>query len=311
MANARVLLVFIDGVGLGAAASYNPFMEARLPTLHQLLGVRAIIAASARVHGPAASLVALDATLGAAGTPQSGTGQTTLFTGINAASLHGRHFGPWVPAALRPMLRRQNILSRAAAAGRTIAFANAYPEHLIRLASEAAADTRLPAFLRAGPPVAAVGAGVLTRTAADIQRGNAVTSEIVNDSWRDMLGYTDLPHISARTAGTILAGIAAQHDLTLFAHYATDTAGHTGDMSSAVAALERVDEFLGGILQKLSGDVTLFVASDHGNIEDVRVGHTRNPALGIVAGQDHARISDGATTLEDVAPMILRVLGVD
>src|SRR5919108_3810781 len=112
----RVLLVFLDGVGLGDDdASYNPFVTASLPVLHALLDARPIVRASAPFHAARASLVALDATLGVAGTPQSGTGQATLLTGVNAAQRCGRHFGPWVPAQLRPLVRNENVLVRAQA----------------------------------------------------------------------------------------------------------------------------------------------------------------------------------------------------
>ncbi len=70
----------------------------------------------------------------------------------------------------------------------------------------------------------------------------------------------------------------------MYAHYYTDVAGHRGGMGGAVAALERVDRFLGGVLSDLPRDTLLLLASDHGNIEDIRAGHTRNPALGLALG---------------------------
>jgi hypothetical protein len=71
-----------------------------------------------------------------------------------------------------------------------------------------------------------------------------------------------------------------------------------------------VDEFLEGVLSELASDTLLVVASDHGNLEDVRIGHTLNPALGIAAGPG----ADAAAALADlrqVAPFLLRVLGVE
>ncbi|HET7322574.1 MAG TPA: hypothetical protein VFI96_08785, partial [Longimicrobiaceae bacterium] len=116
-APSRLLLLFLDGVGLGEDdPGVNPFARAELPTLGALLG------------GDEGMMIAADARLGVPGLPQSGTGQTALLTGVNAAERMGRHFGPWVPTALREMLAAQNLLSRAAAAGRRVAFANAYPE---------------------------------------------------------------------------------------------------------------------------------------------------------------------------------------
>ena len=296
----RLLLLFLDGVGAGEAdAGINPFLTARLPHLAALLE-GALPLAGARGSYRQASLAPLDATLGVPGLPQSGTGQTALFTGLNAAALHGRHHGPWVPVSLRTRLGEESVLARAVAAGLDVAFANAYPEEAI---AEANAP-RLPHFLRAAAPLAARAAGLLTRHTPELERGEAVASEIVNEAWRERLGRTSLPHVSAAGAGGNLARIAAAHDLTVFAHYSTDTAGHLGSMEHAVAALELVDEFFGGLLAASPADLMILVVSDHGNIEDVRCGHTRHPALGLVVGDGHRRIAERLHAITDIAPAI-------
>jgi hypothetical protein len=318
----RVLFVFLDGVGLGDDdASINPFVTAHLPVLDALFdGVRPL-RANTPLHTARASLVGIDATLGMAGTPQSGTGQAALLTGIDAVALHGRHFGPWVPAGLRPLVRDQSVLVRAQAAALSVAFANAYPEEVLdAMRGEA---TSLPndapthrrrrsgaAFLRAGPPLAALGANVLNRHTAELAAGDAVASEITNDGWREHL-LRDVPVIDAAHAGRNLVRIAVQHDLTLFAHYATDYAGHADDRKAMEFALERVDAFFGGIFDDMPEDMLLVVASDHGNIEDTRGGHTRNPAFGLVAGDGHEQWAGALQSLTDVTPMILAALEVE
>lgn len=300
-----VLLLFLDGVGLAPEAEHNPFAHARLTVLRSLLGGVVPFDAHAGLRTPSAALYALDAVLGMEGLPQSGTGQAALLTGQDAVALHGRHFGPWVPTALRPLLAEQNVLVRAQAAGRSVAFANAYPEELVAQLHSGA--KRLPAFLRAGPPLAAHAARLLTRHTADLARGDAVASEITNTGWREQLGR-DVPRITPAEAGANLAAIVAAHDLTLFAHYATDTVGHLRELAPAVTALERVDAFLGGLLDALPGDATIVIASDHGNIEDVRVQHTRNPALGMVIGPAPGGVTPAAIT--DVAALVYALLGV-
>lgn len=205
----------------------------------------------------------------------------------------------------------RSILALAKAAGRRVAFANAYPEEVVEAGRAAmAGDGRLPPFMRAGPPLAALGAGVLTRHTAELERGDAIASEITNDGWREHLRRTTVPIRSPAEVGALLARIADAHDLTLFAHYATDYAGHAADLAAAVLALERVDAFLGGLVDALPPDVLLIVASDHGNIEDTAAGHTRNPALGLVVGVEHAEVARGLQTIMDVAPAVLRRLGV-
>jgi 2,3-bisphosphoglycerate-independent phosphoglycerate mutase len=296
----RVLFVFLDGVGIGEDdPETNPFVRARaqLPTLLQLTG--GITPTRARPHaaGPGGSAFPLAATLGVDGTPQSGTGQVTLLTGENGAELHGSHFGPWTPVRLRPLVENHSVLRRSVEAGRTVAFANAYPRGWPN-----SARRRI-----AAPPLAASGAGVLDRHEEALAQGRAVASDIVNDGWRIHLGHRRVPEITAEDAGRNLGRIARTADLTLYAHYATDTAGHAKDMGAAVAALERLDAFFAGLVDELASDTLLLVASDHGNLEDVRGGHTLNPALGIARGPGAARAA-ALSDLREVTPLLLDLL---
>ena len=69
---ARVLLIFVDGVGLGSDDDrLNPFHSAALPTLRTLLDTERITESCAPLHAQRASLVAVDATLGVAGVPHA------------------------------------------------------------------------------------------------------------------------------------------------------------------------------------------------------------------------------------------------
>jgi 2,3-bisphosphoglycerate-independent phosphoglycerate mutase len=300
----RALLVFLDGVGIGAGdAAFNPFASARLPRLEALLGGRRPIAehldADGRILAERATLVAADATLGVEGLPQSGTGQTSLLTGQNAAALYGRHFGPWVPTPVRTMLAAENLLSRAVAAGATAAFANAYPL--------AGADPRI--FRRpAAPMLAAQAAGALTRGAAELAEGRAVASSITNERWRERLG-DEMPQVTPEEAARTLARIASDAKMTLFAHYDTDYTGHRGAMPAAVAALEKVDAFLGALVDALPADTLLIVSSDHGNLEDVRAEHTLNPVPLLAVGPAH-RAFAAARSILHVADGISYLVGI-
>ncbi|MEX0856310.1 MAG: alkaline phosphatase family protein [Gemmatimonadota bacterium] len=292
----RLLVLFVDGVGIGEPdPTVNPFFLASVPVLTEILGGELPTLDAPAHEGSLGRSFPLDACLGVPGTPQSGTGQVTILTGRNGPELFGRHFGPWPPVRLRPILDEENFLRRATELGARAAFANAYPRGY---------PAGLPARRVAAPPLAAHSAGLLNRDHEALAEGRAVASEIVNDGWRRVLGFSNLPSVSAANAGKNLAGIAALVDLTLFAHYQTDMAGHRGGMEGAVGALERLDRFLEGLLEGLPDDLLVLIVSDHGNLEDVRVGHTRNPALGILLGAS-ARSTPVPTTLLDIAGFVM------
>jgi hypothetical protein len=298
----RVLLVFLDGVGIGSSdPDTNPFLTANLPTLQGLLGLSTPGLGHASNETPYGRAVAkpLDPLLAMEGLPQSGTGQTALLTGENAAAMYGRHFGPWVPVPLRPLMMEKNVLTRALAQGFSTTFANAYPSRYIQRAWR-----KRPA----GPALAAHGAGLLTRTERELGRGEAVSSEFLNSAWRSRLEMPELPEITLVEAGQNLARISADFSLTFFAHYATDTAGHTRALDPAKKALERVDAFLGGLVPAMASGTLLMLASDHGNIEDTTQGHTRNPIFSLFLGPGAEAVAEDLTTIMDIPEAILTFL---
>jgi hypothetical protein len=200
------------------------------------------------------------------------------------------------------MMMDQNILSRTRTAGLPCAFANAYPASF------------LPEVWRrrpAGPPLAARGAGLLNRTESHLEQGQALSSEIVNSLWRSRLDMPRIPEITPQEAGRNLAEIAGEAALTLFAHYATDTAGHRRELQAAIRALQRVDAFLEGLLASLPPDTVLVLGSDHGNVEDLTRGHTLNPTFNLVLGPGAQGLVEGLKNITDLAGAILGYLQID
>ena len=294
-------MVFLDGVGIGPPdPKRNAFFSAHLPGLQGILGSAMPSLDVPEVGTESAVAFPLDATLGVVGTPQSGTGQTSLLTGVNAAEIMGRHFGPWTPVKLRPLLAERNLLRVALDAGHRVEFANAVPSNY-----KESRWARRPA----APPLAAETAGLLIRHEEELERGQALASGIVNTDWRTHLEMEHLPEITPADAGRNLARMAARADLTFFAHYATDYAGHKRSLPKAREALERVDAFLGGIVSQLPEDTLLAVCSDHGNLEDASAGHTCNPSLTLLSGPGARRIRGEMKTIADLAGPLLEALG--
>ena len=114
----RVLLVFLDGVGIGARDSRrNPFFAGPLPFLRSVFDGFIPSLRHARYENRHAACVPINATMGVEGLPQSGTGQTALYTGVNAARMIGQHFGPYVYSTLKPVVAAQNVFQRLREAG--------------------------------------------------------------------------------------------------------------------------------------------------------------------------------------------------
>ena len=90
-----VLLIFIDGLGIGTRGDHNPLSEID----SDLFGIFKDEQPRLPYDG---RLSITDARLGVDGLPQSATGQTTILSGINAARLIGKHLhaaaGLWFTA---------------------------------------------------------------------------------------------------------------------------------------------------------------------------------------------------------------------
>jgi hypothetical protein len=307
-----VLFIFLDGVGLGADdASTNPFARVPTPALTSLLGGRLVASSAAAVHdrdsgtngaGEArALLVAVDATLGVAGLPQSATGQTTLLTGVNAAALAGRHVTAYPTAELRALLAARSLFAVLRAHGRDVALANVYsPEYFTAVESR-----RLKV---AAVSHAAQAAGVRLRSLDDLRAGQAVFHDLTNARLRSW-GH-DVPQITPFAAGQRLAAMAVDRDLTFFEFFLTDLAAHGRIPVTPDAVVAMVDEMLAGVLSGIAPSTTLVLASDHGNLEDdTSTAHTLNPVPVLVAGPGREGFRH-LRSLVDVAPAVLALLGI-
>ena len=69
-----------------------------------------------------------DAKLGVEGLPQSGTGQVSIFCGMNAPQFVGKHFGPFPYSTTIPVIKEQNIFKAYQDLGKSAYFVNAYPK---------------------------------------------------------------------------------------------------------------------------------------------------------------------------------------
>ncbi len=293
-------MIFLDGVGIGRKDyEFNPFFKYGFKTFTALFGN---IPSDDRQYLTQNGfyLTPVDATLGIEGLPQSGTGQTSIFCGMNAAEYVGKHFGPYPYSTLIPIIKEQNIFAGFLSRGRKAFFANAYPRvffDYLRSGKSRLSVTSLSAKL----------SGLRLNRSSDVRRGNALTAEITNERWNNKLGYT-LPVIRPETAARRLIRTAMKNDFTLYEYFLTDHLGHgryDGDIETTLMIL---DKFLFTVLNEADkSKFTIVVCSDHGNFEDLSIKtHTFNPSLFITAGKQAEFISAEVKNLTQIKEAILK-----
>lgn len=296
----RIVFVFLDGVGLGPVVDANPLAQPGWSTLERLAGGHAWTKAASPLREARHCWIPLDATLDLPGLPQSGTGQASLFSGINCAEAAGRHFGPYPHSTSKPILTTHNIFRRIQALplplDEPVAFANAYPPRFFAHAEQRNRWTVTTFCCRA--------AGVRIRTEEALMQGEALTADLTGEAWRTRL-QRPAPERTPAAAGAQLAAIARPHAFTLQEYYLTDKIGHQQSRPDAEALLTLLDAFFGGLLDTLDPETdTLLITSDHGNLEDLgRKTHTRNPVPLIAYGWAAPHFFEAASLL-DVAPAI-------
>jgi hypothetical protein len=313
------VLVFIDGIGLGDRdPSYNPL--ARQDTLLSQFrdGTGASLPSGGR-------LLAIDATLGVGGRPQSASGQTALLTGINAPAVLGRHLLGYPNEPLRELLRRDSVFQKLAEQHRSFAFLNGYPAvYLAALhlpfTGEAERQpgqrTELPRHwarrLRpAAAPYAFAAAGGVLSTFEEVRTGNALCHDLTNLAARER--GSDLPLRSPEEAAQIVMQRSAEADFVMFDYFLTDEAGHLQDFALAERAITDLDRFLRELVAALPlRRTSLFVTSDHGNLEDLRKrNHTLADVPLILFGPVSGVADDEAPKrLDQVAGLMLRACGI-
>jgi hypothetical protein len=278
-----------------------------MPSTIALLGGKRLVAGSAPLEARRASLVALDASLGVEGLPQSATGQAALLTGRNAPAELGHHYGPKPNPTVAEILRNGNLFSAVKRAGRRAAFLNAYPPTYF-------AAIESGHRLYSAIPLAVTSAGIPLRGIDDLYAGRAISADFTGQGWRDRLGLSDTPILTPEAAGARLAELAANYDLGFFEYWPSDYAGHGQDMALACEMLQTFDQVLCGLLASWDDDQGLIlITSDHGNLEDLSVrSHTSNkvPLLLVGSKAERRQFAKGALDLAQVAPGVLNVLGI-
>ena len=280
-----IIFLFVDGVGLTHSAEDNPINSEVCPTLWRLISNHA---------------KPIDACLGIEGTPQSATGQATMFTGVNCPKAMGKHCEGFPGLQLRKIIEESNIFLSLKALGKKTRCANAY------LTDEV--DELRERRFKSVTTVMALTTPEVISTTADLMVDRAVMQDLTRETVQDR--YPDLPLITPLRASEHLFRIACESDFTLFEYFQTDVAGHSMDYARACAILRSYDTFLSSLVRSAeAAGMTIVITSDHGNIESMSTrGHTRNPVPFIAYGPGETRLRNAVSSLIDVTPAVISAL---
>jgi len=285
----NVIILFIDGVGIGENDSdFNPCLHSK----HQLFSPFKDLPFNGKKF-------ALDARLNVKGFPQSATGQSSIYTGKNAAIHIGKHLFGFPNEKLKELLVKDSIFKKLKSLGYRCKFINAF-RPVFFTSPELFNNVRLSTTSEMNRA-----AGLSFNSLKDIKNKKALYHDFTNSEVIEK-GF-QLPVYNADVASSILVNQANQNDLVLYEYFLTDKAGHSKDMTYAVAELNKVESLIYNVAQKIYGtDNSLIVCSDHGNIENIQSkSHTLNPAFFAVWTKKQVKT---LKSLMDIYPLIVELI---
>ncbi len=297
----RILLIFIDGLGIGKKNPLkNPCAHKKITIFNNFLSEN--FPKSILFNG---LVKPISAQLDVPGLPQSATGQTALYTGINAAKILGKHLSGFPNQKLRSILEHHSVLYQLTQAGRKVAFINTYrpiffekgPEALIRFLSVTS--------------IMNWKANLKFSTLKDLKAKRSIYHDFTNQELIKK-GF-NVPLFSAVNAGRILAETSQNYDFCLYEYFKTDHAGHSQSLKSAVLMLAQIEQFILTVLKHINlAETLLIITSDHGNIEDLSLKtHTTNPVPLMAWGVGNHDFLEAIDSILDITPQIIRLLSYD
>lgn len=294
----KTLLIFLDGVGIGENDSeINPFVQKRFNFLEEIFGGTPTLE-NQEFSKNNKYLFPVDANMGVDGLPQSGTGQTSIFCGVNASKIIGKHFGPFPYSTLKPIIEKENIFNSFLEKGLSVSFANAFPKIFFDYINSGRKRLNVTTLM-------ALYSKVKMFDVDDMIAGRGVSSDLTNRRWNTKLKY-DIPVITPEGAANRLLKITDENNFTLFEYFFTDHLGHGRNKDDFEILLDDLDRFLFEIISNISEDTSLLICSDHGNLENIGVkGHTNNPTLSITAGYRALELKNKINDLSDIKSAIL------
>lgn len=303
------LYIFLDGVGFGkndptinpfaryATGFFLPLAQKSLPASHPL---------NKAIYHPT------DAQMGVSGIPQSATGQTSLWTGINAPAVLGRHMTGYPYLTLKKIISKFSIMKILEDHQKKTSFLNCYSplffEKLQKNRRHLSASTLIQ-----------LASNVPLKTFEDLKNKKGIfmdiTHHILKEFGKDFLppDHELLQERNPYEMGKLAVQLARENDLTLYEYFLTDKVGHDMDWNLAEKVIQNVESFIDGILAEMDEtNEQLLITSDHGNLEDLSTDtHTANLVPTVLYGKYSQELAKQIHSLCDIVPAIYKILGID
>ena len=298
-----IVFLFVDGLGIGKKDESNPFFVKEFPFFENLFRKFTYYT---------------DPRMNQEGLPQSATGQTAIYTGYNAPKYIGKHKEGFPCSKLKKLIKEESIFKKLIELNYKPAFANTYLiddiEDIIK--SRYVSVTTYMTITSLGKVRSlkelVKGEGVFQ----DIENRMIANEEIFEGRYKRMFPNIEekidatllkqVKPISPEKAARNLLKVAKKNHFTLFEYFQTDIAGHKQDMEMAIEKLTLLETFIAEIVNSLNlNKDTLFIISDHGNIEDLSIPtHTYNKVPFVVMGKARKFIKN-PVFLHEIAPQII------
>jgi phosphopentomutase len=269
----KLFLLFIDGIGLAPLSDNNPVGK----LFSDITGGEGLQSRTSPVFYNNSVLVPLDATLGVKGEPQSATGQTSIFTGINASRYLGYHLPAFPNEELVKVIAEKSVMKALSEQGVSVATANMYSRKFFEDRGK---------FSKNRFPVSTLtiqASGASFPMSEEYEQGKAVFADITGEMLIRM-GYS-IDIITPEEAGNRIRSIMDDSQFVFFEYFMTDHYGHKRKREELDKCISQLNRFVSSLYRQLKSEEAILIVSDHGNAEDMETGgHTRNPVPGLLTG---------------------------
>ncbi len=299
----KLFYFFIDGLGIGNNGNNNPLAD----LFNSSLGGKSLTGISSPFHFVNGVIVPLDASQGVPGLPQSATGQTSLYTGLNAQKLVGHHITAFPSPRLMRLIRERSILKKLTESGISTTSANLYSEEFF-INRSGKRKNMLPVST-----LSIKAAGLPFRMKDEYLKGKALSADITNLFLRER--GVDFDLITPEEGARRISSILAENQAVFFEYFMTDVFGHKRDPARFKTVKNDLDRFLSEVLRitQEDSDTAVLIVSDHGNAEDISTGdHTLNlvPLILFSKNREAVNRASSCRRLTDAYYLVLDYFGI-